>query len=280
MTAETDDGTEIATAAKGGSGIGMEAYLGLVWLGTSAYVAHATLTAPGADLDGAVGTAAEALPGLLPAMLITSAAIAGAAAGRFRKAAVRLAAGLGIGAVFGVIGAVAMRYGYGDTPSITDLAVVLALAGLIGGSAAALPEPARDAFQWGTHVVLFAGVMAGVASITGVFGGGLLAPEEAQAAAVEKLGYIGAVVGGLLAGLQSPAMLKRESLAFWWYPLVGALPGTLLLVASRLMDAGGDALAGQFQVGDGNALRHAVIALVLGAIVAAIVGIRHRRNDD
>jgi hypothetical protein len=46
------------------------------------------------------------------------------------------------------------------------------------------------------------------------------------------------------------------------------------------MDAGGDALAGQFQVGDGNALRHALIALVLGAIVAAIVGIRHRRTDD
>jgi len=275
MTADTDDEADVATASPGGSGIGMEAFLGLLWLGTSAYVAHASLQAPGAE----VGPALQALPGLVPAMLLTSAGIASIAAGRLKSALGRLALGLGVGAIFGVVGGVAVRYGYGDTPSITDLAVAMALAGLIGGSAAALPEPVREAFQWATTFVFFAAVIAGTLRITGVLGGGLNAPEDAQAAASEKFGYIGAVVGGLLAGLYSPPKL-RDQRSWAWYPIAGALPGVLLLIADRLTAAGDDARAGQFQFHDANGLRHALIVLVIGAVGAAILGIRQRRRGD
>jgi hypothetical protein len=165
-------------------------------------------------------------------------------------------------------------------PSITQLAVVMALAGLIGGSAAALSEPVREALQWATTWVFFAGVIAGVLSITGLFGGGLLAAEQAQAAAMEKLAYIGAAVGGIMAGLYSPQKLTGERLSWAWYPIAGALPGVLLLVADRLIRTGAADLADDVQVGDANALFRALIVIVLGAVVAGVLGVRRRLGED
>jgi hypothetical protein len=55
-------------------------FVGLVWLGTTMYTAHVTITGGGEIVSGALGAAVRGLPGVVAATLVTGASI-GAAAG-------------------------------------------------------------------------------------------------------------------------------------------------------------------------------------------------------
>jgi hypothetical protein len=58
-------------------------FLGLLWLVTTMWTAHATIKGTGADASGVLGAAAAALPGVIAATLVTGASIGHAASGRF-----------------------------------------------------------------------------------------------------------------------------------------------------------------------------------------------------
>src|SRR5690242_79947 len=104
VTSQTATATTIDEPATS-SGTTREFLLAILWFGTSMYAAHATIKGSGAGPDGtsAFGAAAEALPGVVGATVLTGATIGQAAASRFHNAAMRLFAGLGLGALFGVV---------------------------------------------------------------------------------------------------------------------------------------------------------------------------------
>jgi hypothetical protein len=290
MTADTDDevtGTTARTDSTAQRPISVAELLpALIWLGTTAYVAHASLTGTETGLEGALGAAAEALPGLVAAVLLTGATLACEVATRFAGPTRRLLVGLGVGAAFGLVAAAAFRFGYGDHPQITTLAAVVGAASVLGGAVAALPESLTAALLWATTFCFFVGVMVGAfgPNIGGLFGGGITAPQAAQQAAAVKVAYVAAALTGLLAGAYTSQKLNQEGVRLAWYPLGGALPGAVLLAAEGLTLIGGAAVADLVHPGDdptailsdASRLRHAVITVVVGALVALLAGARHR----
>jgi hypothetical protein len=145
-----------------GTGTLTQLCLALVWLGTTLYAAHATITGTGENVSGVLGAAVAALPGLVAATLVTGASIGAAAGRRYRCAACRLAAGLILGALFGLAAAAGIRFAYGSEPSITVLAITVGAASAAGGALAVLPGEVLEAGLWGTTWVFFAGVIFGV----------------------------------------------------------------------------------------------------------------------
>src|SRR5688572_13682326 len=102
--------------------------IGLVWLSTTMYAAHATITSSGQNVPGALGSAAAALPSVVAATLVTGASIGAAAGARSRSAGRRLIAGLALGILFGLAAAAGIRFAYGDAESITGLAIAIGTA--------------------------------------------------------------------------------------------------------------------------------------------------------
>jgi hypothetical protein len=254
------------------------------------WVAHASITGSGASLGGALGEAAAALPGLVAAMLLTSASIASAGSSRFGGLLKRLLAGLGLGTAFGLLAAVAVRLAYGSTAEITVLAVVIGVAGLVGGAAAALPNAVLEAALWGATWVFFAGVIFGVLepNLLSALGGGPTADEAAQQAAAVKVAYGQSIATGLLAGVHVSRWLRPAAdFRTLWFALAGALPGVLLVVAELLTRVGGSSLGDLIgatdpvvvNLSDAAQLRHALIVLGIGGILAGLLGARARRSD-
>ena len=86
MAEDTIDRTETRRES---TGTAQELFLSLLWLGTTMYVAHATLS--GAKPPGGVlGAAREALPDLVVSSLVVGASLGAAAASRFNGPARRL----------------------------------------------------------------------------------------------------------------------------------------------------------------------------------------------
>lgn len=277
-----------------GAGTGQELFLGLMWLGTSMWVAHATITGSADDVAGALGSAAAALPGVVAAMLVASASIASAAGSRYSTAVGRLFMGVLVGAVFGAIAAAAIRFGYGDTPSIMVLAITVGVAGVLGGAAAALPSSVLDAALWATSWVFFAGVIFGVLQqqITTLLGGGPNADPAAQATADLRFTYGQSILTGLLAGvsvMRTPGA-DRPTRRFA-YVVAGLLPGVVLIVTEELTRLGGQTLVhfvngfspdepALVQLTDAARMRHALIVLAVGGLVAAYKAARLPKEDD
>jgi hypothetical protein len=289
MTADTDDATTGTTT--GSRSISFTELLpALIWLGTTAYVAHASLRGEASGLEGSLGAAAEALPGLVAAVLLTGATIASEVAGRFTDTFRRLLVGLGAGAVFGLVAAAAFRFGYGSHPEITTLAVVVGVASVLGGALAALPDAVIGSLLWAATFAFFAGVMFGTfgPNLAGLFGGDATATEAVQQAAALKVAYLAAAVTGVLAGVYSAQKLNQDRPALAWYPLAGALPGMVLLAAEGLTRLGGSALADLIHPGDdplavlsdASRLRHAVIVVAVGAVITTLAGLRRRAEPD
>ncbi len=290
MTADTSDETSTPAEPRESSGTLTQLYLGLVWLGTTMWVAHTSITGDGVTLGGALGEAAAALPGLAAAMLVTSAGIASAGSSRFAGALRRLLVGVGLGAGFGLIAAVAVRLAYGATTQITVLAVVIGVAGVLGGALAALPNAVLEAALWGATWVFFAGVIFGVLepNLLSALGGGPAETEAAQQSAALKVAYGQSIATGLLAGVHVSRWLRpaAEHRTFW-FALAGALPGALLVVAELLTRAGGSSLAevtdaadpAVVNLSDAAQLRHGLLVLGVGAVLAGLLGARARRSD-
>src|SRR5262245_58813203 len=147
MTDDTKAKTERAT---GSTGTLNQLYLGLVWLATSMWTAHATVTGAGEGISGAFAAAAEALPGVIAATLVTSAGIGHAASSRFRGPGGRLLGGLALGTLFGLVAAAGLRFGYGSESSISVFAITVGAASVLGGALAILPNPVLEAALWAT----------------------------------------------------------------------------------------------------------------------------------
>jgi F0F1-type ATP synthase assembly protein I len=275
------------------SGTGTQVFLGLLWLGTSMWVAHATINGTDDDISGTLGSAAAALPGVVAATLVTTASIASAASSRFPGAGRRLLVGLATGVLFGAAAAAGIRFGYGSASSITVLAITVGVASVLGGAAAALPNSVLEACLWATTWVFFAGVIFGVLQpqLTRLLGGGPTADLAAQTTADTRFTYAQSVLTGLIAGVYASRSLRGEQYARAWYLVAGALPGLLLVAAEGLTRAGGESLVNLVQgfapdetvllaLSDVARLRHGLIVLAVGGAVATLAARRTGSSSD
>ncbi len=251
--------------------------LGLVWLVTTMYTAHVTITGSGENLSGALAAAAAALPGVVAATLVTGASIGAAVGRRFRNPGGRLLAGFALGALFGLAAAAGLRFAYGGERSIMVLAFTVGAASIVGGALAVLPGEVLEAGLWGTTWVFFAGVIFGVLqpNLVRLLGSG----EAANTRFV--LGQ--SLVTGLAAAFYTLQFLRVERNRVRWYLVGGALPGLVLLGAEWLTRAGGSAVAQLVhgfrgdspplvELSDSARLRHALIVLAVGGLIAMFVG--------
>jgi hypothetical protein len=279
----TDDTKARIEVPTGSTGTLTQLYLGLVWLATSMYTAHATITGGAEGISGAFGAAAEALPGVVAATLVTSAGIGHAASSRFRGPGGRLLAGLALGVLFGLIAAAGIRFGYGSEPSITVFAVIVGVASVLGGALAILPNEVLEAALWATTWVFFAGVIFGVFQVTLLDGVGT--------GAAERLALGQSLLTGLIAAVYASRTLRTERAAWPWFLVAGALPGLLLLAAEILTRIGGSSLvalvtgfsAGEptlVELTDAARLRHALVVAGVGGVVALIAGLRAKRQQE
>jgi len=268
MQTVAEDTIASAETRRESTGTGQEVFLALLWLGTTMYAAHATLgaaTPPG----GVLGAAAEAMPDLVLASLLTGASLGVVAGSRFRGPGGRLAAGLGIGAAFGLVAVFAMRMVYGGEPSLTVLAITVGVTAVVGGAFAILPAEVVDGGIWAMTWVAFLGVMFPV-WLLGLGDDSFLADTRLQA-----------VLMGLV-GLMALQRLRGERRPWFWYPLAGALPGLWLGSAEFLTRFGGSTLTDVVQgAGPGSLLqpsaerlRNAVIVLAVGGAVCLVAGMR------
>jgi hypothetical protein len=257
-----------------------EVYLAMVWLVTTLYTAHLSITGNTDDLSGMLGSAAASLPGLVAAALVTGASIGSAAGGRFSTAGGRLLAGLGLGAAFGAVAAAGIRLAYGNDSAIMVLAVTVGVASLVGGALAILPGEVLEAGLWSTTFVFMFGVFFGIwqPNVVKLLGGGPDASPDAQATADSRYFYVQAVATGLLAGFYAFRWVKTERHAWLVSAAASALPGLFLLGAELLTRIGGHNLANvmnDFHLPvDENPLRLALFVTAIGGFVGLVAGLR------
>jgi hypothetical protein len=258
------------TETRESTGTAQELFLSLLWLGTTMYVAHATLGKAQAP-DGVLGAAVEAMPDLILSSLMTGASLGAAAGSRFRGPGGRLLAGLAIGSAFGLLAAFAMRMVYGTEQPITVLAVTVGVTTVVGGTFAILPAEIVGGGMWSMTWVAFLGIMFPV-WLLGLGDDSFLADTRLQA-----------ILMGLV-GLYALQHLRGERRPWFWYPLAGALPGLLLLLAELLTRLGGSVLTKLVQGVQSDSqsllepsaeqLRNAVIVLAVGGAVCLVAGMR------
>lgn len=265
---------------------------GLVWLAASLVTAHASVVGNAGVPDVALGAAAFALPTLVAAALVAGAAAAlavgeyvqrlwpGASGGS--TAVRRVVAGLATGAVLGGICAGLVIYGYGTFGQVAALAGTVAVAALLGATAAVLPPPVLASGVLATIGVLLVGLVAGLAQpgLVGIFGAGT--SLDSQVTASYALAYTIGVIGGALAGVVAFWFLRRYPARAWpWYLLAGALPGLLLLVAEVAARIGGASLIEivrglsegdryAVDLGAFSRLRNAMIVTFVGGLTALV----------
>jgi hypothetical protein len=280
-------------AKTGSTGTLTQLFAGLVWLGTSLYVAYITIKYDAAGPSGALGAMAAALPGAIAAALVTGASIGHAASGRFRGAGGRLLAGLGMGLLFGLVIAAGIRLVYGDNPTIMKLAVLVGVASVLGGVLAVLPDKVLDAGLWATTWVFAAGLFLGALQNQGVtlLGGGPTADAAAQAAAATRFVYIQSILTGLLAAAHGYRWLTFGRPGIGWHFVAGALPGGFLLAAEWLTRVGGSSLTNIVTGYSATApslidatptsrLRHALIVLLVGGLLTMLSAVVFRARVD
>jgi hypothetical protein len=252
------------------TGTAQELFLSLLWLGTTMYAAHATLS--GAQPPGGMlGAAREAMPDMILSSLVAGASLGAVAGSRFRGRGGRLLAGLAIGSAFGLIAAIAMRVVYGTDRPITVLAIAVGLTTIVGGAFAILAGEIVDGGLWSMTWVAFLGVMFPV-WLLGLGDDSFLADTRLQAA----------LMG--LTGLIALQKLSGERRPWYWYPLAGAMPGLLLLCAELLTRFGNSFLAKLVpgpQTGSQSLLepsaeqfRNAIIVLAVGGAICLLAGMR------
>jgi hypothetical protein len=269
MAKDTTDTEPVATGSL------TQLFLGLIWLGTTMYSAHATIIGSRDNVSGALAAAVAALPGVVAATLVTGASIGAAAGPRFRSAGGRLLAGLALGTLFGLAAAAGIRFAYGGGPSIMLLAITVGAASIVGGGLAVLPGEVLKAGLWGTTWVFLIGVILSVLqpNLVKLLGGS----EAANTRFI--LGQ--SLVTGMVAALCTLRFLRVERYRVLWCLVGGALPGLVLLGAERLTRAGsavaplvhGSRIESPALVGlsDSARLRHAIIVLAVGGLIAMLV---------
>ncbi len=294
--------------------------LGLLWLAATLWTAHATIASNAADPAVVASAAALALPVVVTASLLAGAAAGLAATGlrlaraevatgereeragaspaartkgqHGRSAALRrglVGAGAGAACAVPVAGLILLTYGGGS--SLTTLAATVGVAAVIGGGAAALRRPVLAAGITSTLCVFLTGVLASAfqSPLKSLFGAGDTLASQADAAS--WLSATTAAASGLVAGVIAYLYLRRRGPGLRWpgYPIAGATPGLMLLVAEGLTLLGGSRLfdvvsrlsendRATLAYLDGARINQALTVGFIGAIVAMIgVGRTMRR---
>jgi hypothetical protein len=268
-----------------------ELFISLIWLIGGLVGEHATLTGNGPSLNGALAAAAGALPGLLSSAMVTGASLGAALGSRYDTVVRRLAAGVGVGLLFGAIVTVGMRLAYGTTPSIMVLAISAGAASVVGGAFAFLPGEVLEAALWATFWVFFANLIFGVLhdQIATMLGGGPKASDAAQVAADVKFVYIEAIGTALWGALHLSNKLRRHSPGAAWFIVGGAFPGVVLVLSEVMTQPGGATMAKLVKPGalgdsvfadltDFARLRYALIVLAAGAAFALFFSVRAKRS--
>jgi hypothetical protein len=193
-------------------------------------------------------------------------------------------AGAGIGLVLGAVAGGLVLLGYGTAPALVSLSIAIAAAAALGGSLGGVPWPAIVVAGLAGSLVRF---LLGL--IEGLFSGRLreaLATDDsvaAQYAAIGRVSFFMALIGGTIAGLTASWYLRRSDRGLTWpaHLAAGAIPGLLLLAADVLTRVGGGPLL-RLATGDDLAdrialdlvgqsrLSTALVVLFTGAIVAIL----------
>jgi hypothetical protein len=265
--------------------------LGLIWLAAYLWAAHASIVGAGDDEVIAIFDAALALPGVVAATMLAGAATSVTALGWLRPrrsvpggwavSGIALATGLIIGALSGGM----ILLGYGHRSSIMVLAWAVVAAGAVGGIlGSARPRDMTSAGLAATLAAFFVGFLLNYKqdALIDLFGGGT--SPQSQADALRPLTLTESLVAGLLAGIVAFLYLRRTRSVphFVAYPVAGASPGIILLLAEAVTRLGGSQLFGAaggtsaidrtaVEYSSGSRLNHGLIVMFTGAVVALIV---------
>jgi hypothetical protein len=262
--------------------------IGLIWLGTRLWSAHANVH-DAAGTPGVVIVAAYQLPDLIAASMLAGAGcgLAGSIWWTTRRAGGPLSRTIAGGLAALIVGLLAgglVVLGYGGNYRDLVLAGTVAVAGLLGGALAGL-APAR---------LMAAGVVATLAAfvvgvvlnffqsrIVDLFGPGATAASHLAAANRAQLSE--SLLAGVIAGLAGYLYLRRRSTErrFPGYLAAGGAPGLLLLLSELVARLGGAQLyhsARLVSPADDTAvdyfnssrLNHALVVLFAGMIVALL----------
>jgi hypothetical protein len=286
------------------------AAISVLWFAGTLWFTH-TAALNAADPSIALIDAALALPLVIVAGLIAGAAVAvvaverlaarkrgvsaaskgdddsddvTAAPGRLTRTRWAMLAGAGIGLVLGAVAGGLVLLGYGTAPALVSLAIAIAVAAALGGSLGGVPWPAVVVAGLTGSLVRF-----GLGLVEGLFSGELreaIATDDsvaAQYAAIGRVSFFMALIGGVIAGLTASWYLHRSDRGLKWpaHLAAGATPGLLLLAADALTRVGGGPLL-RLATGDDLAdrialdlvgqsrLSTALVVLFTGAIVAIV----------
>ncbi|GAA3450308.1 hypothetical protein [Dactylosporangium matsuzakiense] len=232
--------------------------------------------------------AALVLPAVLTPTLIAGAAVGVLAVGRFAAGAGvrgRLLYGALGGLPVGLLAMGGMLMAYHSGPSVAYVAVTVAVAGALGGlAAAAHPVSAVAAGAAGGVLASAIGLLVAYFQndLVDLFGNEETVGSMADAS--YRLQLTGSIVGGIAAGALAFGYLRRTGLALPWptYPFAGAIPGLLTLGAALIGWIGGlplsSAVAKESEFDAAiianrlpEQVNHGLILLFAGAFVAMIL---------
>jgi hypothetical protein len=285
--AEAPAEPEPAPEAPAGNGFLLA--LGLLWLGTRLWSAHANIRDAGTGV-GRLIVAAYQLPDVIAASTLAGAACGVAVVtwratrrpdlGRWARALTGTLAGL----VTGLLVAAVVVLGYGSHRPDLVLALSVMVACAVGGAVVAFP-PVK-VMATGVAATLGAFVV-GVAlnvfqtHIVDLFGPGNTA--QSHLAAANRAALAESVLGGVVAGLIAFVHLRRRTgdRRFLAYLGAGAAPGVLILLAEVVTRLGGAQLfdlARKISPADHTAvdyfgsarINHALVVLFTAMIIALI----------
>jgi hypothetical protein len=289
---ETPEQTEdeaVPGAARVDTGTGFLLALGLLWLGTRLWSAHANIRDAGTGLSRLI-VAAYQLPDVIAASTLAGAAGGVAAASWWTTRhpggtlARRGLTGTAAGLVTGLLVAAVVVLGYGSHSPDLVLALSVMAACTLGGAVVAFPAvkimAAGVAATLGAFVV---GVALNVFQnrVVDLFGPGTTA--QSHLAAANRAALAESLLGGLVAGLIAFVHLRRRTgdRRFLAYLAAGATPGCLILLAEVVTRLGGAqlfSLAKKISPADNTAVdyfssarvNHALVVLFTGMVVALI----------
>jgi hypothetical protein len=208
-----------------------------------------------------------------------------------RPAGARVGAGAVAGLVIGGLAGAYTLLTWGVGGPVTTLAVMFAVAGVLGGALPAqLPRPVAAAGLAATLAVFVIGFGASLLKERMISGSADL--RSANGYFLATVALVSAVAAGLLAFWR----LRRASTEMRWpmYLAAGAVPGLMLLLAEAVTRVGGTQLVSLVVAGNRldssrftgaaeSRLNHALVVLFLGGITALVaVGrtLPRREVDD
>ncbi|WP_433210521.1 hypothetical protein ACQP00_48115 [Dactylosporangium sp. CS-047395] len=240
--------------------------------------------------------AALVLPGVLTPTLIAAAALGVLSVGRFApeaKIQKRLLYAVIGGLPIGLLAMGGMLAAYHSGPSVTYVAVTVAIAGPLGGLVAGA-RPISTIAAGAAAGVLASAIGLLVAyfqnDLVDLFGNQETVGSMADAS--YRLQLTSSIVSGIAAGAMAFGYLRRTGLALPWpaYPLAGGIPGLLTLGAALIGWIGGlplsHAVAKESEFDAAiianrlpEQVNHGLILLFAGAFVAMILVGRTLKRD-